>query len=52
MSDYSLNNLADQHKLDQDLTRERNQKKKWALGETDATADHPRKRPIKPLTAK
>ena len=41
MSESSLSQLTQLHKLDQDHARERNQKRKWALGEAVPTRGHP-----------
>ena len=41
MSDNGVNDLAKEHKLNQDHKREVNQKHKWALGEGLPTRGHP-----------
>lgn len=41
MSDKGVNDLAKEHKLNQDHKREMNQKHKWALGEGFPTRGHP-----------
>ena len=46
MSKNGLNDLAKEHKLEQDHKRELDQKYKWALGEGLATP----RRPAKPYT--
>ncbi|KAL9130229.1 MAG: hypothetical protein Q9217_001522 [Psora testacea] len=51
MADGGLNHFTDQHKLDQDRVRERNQKHKWALGEAAPTHGHLNRRPVKPITS-
>lgn len=48
MSDGGLNDLA--KALEQDRKRELDQKHKWSLGESDKTAGHPSRRPVKPIT--
>ncbi|KAL9129591.1 MAG: hypothetical protein Q9175_007257 [Cornicularia normoerica] len=50
MSDNGLNDLAKEHKLEQDHKRELDQKHKWALGEGLPTRGHPSRRPAKPYT--
>ncbi|KAL9102087.1 MAG: hypothetical protein Q9163_002736 [Psora crenata] len=46
-----LDHLTEQHKLDQERTRERNQKHKWARGEASPSCGHLNRRPLKPVTA-
>ncbi|KAF6221754.1 hypothetical protein HO133_001722 [Letharia lupina] len=48
MSNIGLNDLAKEHKLEQDHKRELDQKHKWALGEGLPTRGHPSRRPAKP----
>ncbi len=50
MSKNGLNDLAKEHKLEQDHKRELDQKYKWALGEGLLTQEHPTRRPAKPYT--
>ena len=52
MSDNGLNDLAKEHKLEQDHKRELDQKHKWALGEGLPTRGHPSRRPAKPYTTR
>lgn len=50
MSNNSLNDLAKEHKLEQDHKRELDQKHKWALGAGLPTRGQPARRPAKPCT--
>ena len=52
MSDGGLSHSTEQHKLNQDRVRERNQRCKWALGEATPTSGHNLRRPVKPLSYK
>ena len=52
MSDNGINDLAKEHKLEQDHKRELDQKHKWALGEGLPTQGHPSRRPAKPYTTR
>ena len=48
MSDNSLQDMANEHKLEQDYKRDVDQKHKWALGTSAVTRGQLGRRPAKP----